>query len=264
MKLKTIEIEGKHYAEIEEDKPIVIDDDGKEIRFDILHTRSTISRLNAEAKASRERYEESEAKLKAFEGIDDADAARQALETIKNIKDGELIAAGKVEEIKAAAKKAADDQVSAAIKQHADKLKSAEKERDRYREDLYSEKIGGSFSRSKFIGEKAVIPADIMQAKFGNAFKIENGKTIAYDETGQPIYSRERAGENADFEEALQILVDRYPYRDQILKGTGSTGSGARPGVNDVGKRIVNRSVFDKMPPTQQREAALNYEIVDD
>lgn len=263
MKLKTIEVDGKTLAVVEDGKPVVIDDDGKEIRFDILHTRSTIARLNAEAKTSRERYEAAEGKLEGFAGIDDADAARQALATIKNIKDGELIAAGKVEEIKAAAKKAADDQVASAIKQHNDKLKATEKERDRFRGDLHAEKIGGAFSRSRFIADKASIPADLMQAKFGGAFKVENGKTIAYDDTGQPIYSRERAGESADFEEALQILVDRYPYRDQILKGTGSTGSGSRQGASDHGGRVLSRAEFDKLTPFEQREAAMKGEIAD-
>jgi hypothetical protein len=69
-----------------------------------------------------------------------------------------------------------------------------------------------------------------VQARFGQNFKIENGKIVATDLTGNKIFSRARPGEHADFEEALEILVDQYPHKDQILKGTGSSGSGASPG----------------------------------
>lgn len=263
MKLKIVDIGGKSYAEVQDGKPVIVEEDGKEIPFDIVHTRSTISRLNSEAKTSRERYEANEVKLRSFEGIDDADVARKAIETIKNIEEGKLVAAGKVEEIKASAKSAAEENIASAVKHHTEKLKVAESERDKYRDDLYAEKIGGAFSRSKFISEKASIPADLVQARFGSAFKVEDGKTVAYDAAGQRIYSRERPGENADFEEAIGILVDQYPYRDQILKGTGSTGSGTKPGVNDFGKRVISRTEYDKMPPMQQREVAMKSQIVD-
>jgi hypothetical protein len=257
MKLKLVELNGSEYAEIVDGKPVIVEDDGKEIPFDIAHTRTTISRLNGEAKTWREKNEASEARLKLFEGIDDAELAKKALETVKNIEDGKLVAAGKVEEIKAAAKKTAEEQVAAAIKQHAEKLSIAEKERDTYRDNLYAEKIGGAFSRSKFISEKAAIPADIMQARFGAAFKVEEGKTVAYDPTNNRIYSKSRPGEHADFDEALEILVDQYPYRDQILKGTGSTGSGMKPIIGANGVRAVTRAEYDQMPLLQQREVAM-------
>ena len=53
MKLKTVTIEGKTYAEVDGDKPIYIHDDGKEAPHDAAHTVATISRLNGEAKTHR-------------------------------------------------------------------------------------------------------------------------------------------------------------------------------------------------------------------
>ena len=44
------------------------------------------------------------------------EAARKAIETVANLDAGKLLTAGKVEEIKAAAKKTAEEQVAAAIK----------------------------------------------------------------------------------------------------------------------------------------------------
>src|SRR5690606_9544426 len=97
-------------------------------------------------------------------------------------------------------------------------------------QQLYSEKIGGSFARSKLIADKLAIPADLVQAKFGQQFKIEDGKVVAYDGNGNKIYSRARPGELADFDEALDSLVEQYPYNETILKASGASGSGAPAG----------------------------------
>lgn len=258
MKLKTITIEGKTYAEVSDGKPLFVADDGKEIAVDVPHTTATIARLNSEAKGHRERAEAAETNLKKFDGIEDPEAARKAIETLSNIETGKLLTAGKVQEIKDAAKKAAEEQVAAAIKGANEKIASTEKERDQFRGDLYGEKIGGSFNRSKFISEKAAIPADLMQARFGSSFKVEEGKIIAYDQAGNKIFSRTKAGDIADFDEALEILIDQYPYRDQILKGTNHSGSGARPGGgNNGGKRSITRAEFAKLGPAEQRAAAI-------
>jgi hypothetical protein len=253
MKLKTITTaDGKTYAEIQDGKPVYVHDDGKEAAFDAPTTVATISRLNGEAKGHREAKEAAEAKLKVFEGIEDGEAARKALETVKNLKDGDLVTAGKVEEIKAAAKKAAEEQVAQAAKASAEQIKVLEAERDTLRDGLYSEKIGGAFSRSKFIADKIAIPADLMQAQFGARFKVEEGKTVAYDAAGNKIYSRTKPGELADFDEALETIVDGYAHREHILKGTGSSGGGAKPGATQGGAKTIVRSEFDKLAPADQ------------
>lgn len=254
MKLKTIVVGEKTYAEVLDGKPLYVEDDGKEVAIDVPHTRTTITRLNGESKGFRERAEKAEGDLKAFAGIDDPAAAIKALETVKNLDEGKLLTAGKVEEMKAAAKRTAEEQVAAAIKSATEKNAVTEKERDALRSDLYAEKIGGSFTRSKFITDKAAIPADLMQARFGSAFKVEDGKTIAYDAAGNKLYSRTKAGEIAEFDEALEMLVDAYPYRDQILKGANQSGSGSRPGAgNGSGNpKSMSQSEFNKLPPRER------------
>src|SRR5690606_6729424 len=79
MKLKTLEVDGKTYAEVQDGKPVYVEDDGKEVAFDAPGTRNTISRLNAEAKSHREAKEAAEKALKGFEGIEDPAAAIKAL-----------------------------------------------------------------------------------------------------------------------------------------------------------------------------------------
>ena len=216
MKLKTVTVEGKTYAEVnEQGLPLYIHDDGKEVAHDAPQTVATISRLNGEAKTNRERYETAETSLKAFEGIDDPTAAKKAMETLKNFDDKKLVDAGEVEKVKAEAIKAVEDKYAPIVQ-----------ERDAFQSQLHNELIGGGFARSKFIQDNIAVPVDMIQATFGKNFQIEGGKVVAVGADGQKIYSRARPGEVADFDEALETLVGGYQHKDSILKGNQSGGGG--------------------------------------
>ncbi len=243
MKLKTVEVNGKHYAEIADGKPVYVHDDGKEIPFDAANTVATIGRLNGEAKGHRERAEAAENALKAFEGITDAAAARKALDVVKNLDDKKLVEAGEVERVK-----------SEAIKAVEDKYRPIVKERDTLQQALMTEKIGGSFARSKLIAEKLAIPPDLVEARFGQHFKLEGGQVVAYDGSGNKLFSRSKPGEVASFDEALEIIVDSYPHRDSILKGSGASGGGASNtgGGGGGGGKTIPRAQFDGLTPNQQ------------
>ncbi|MFW7263010.1 DUF6651 domain-containing protein [Pseudomonas juntendi] len=212
-------MDGKQYAEIQDGKPVYIEDDGKEVAFDAVGTRNTITRLNAEAKSHRERAENAEKIAKAFEGIEDAGAARKALETVANLDAKKLVDAGEIEKVKGEISKAFQTQ-----------LDEANGKATTFEQQLYAEMIGGNFARSKFIADKLAVPADMVQATFGRNLKIEEGKVVAYDAQGQKIFSRSRPGELADFDEALETLVSQYPHRDHILKSSDANGGGAQNG----------------------------------
>jgi len=255
MKLKTIEVEGKTYAEVADGKPVYLSDDGKEIAFDAPATASTIARITDESKGYKTRAQEAEGKLKAFEGIEDPKAAKDALAKVANWGDKELVEAGKVEEIKAAAIKAVEDKY-APIVQERDTLQTA----------LHSEKIGGSFARSKFIADKIAVPADIIESRFGANFKLEDGKVVAYDQNKNPIYSKSNPGNHADFDEALEILVEAYPHKDSILKGSGGSGSGKQPGQGGQGggAKTILRSEWDGMSHADRAAKAKDgFKVVD-
>lgn len=228
MKLKTIEIDGKTYAEVVDNKPVYLHDDGKEVAHDAAQTVATISRLNGEAKTNRERYEKAESALKTFEGIEDPAAAKKALETLKNFDDKKLVDAGEVEKVKAEAIKAVEDKYAPIVQ-----------ERDAFQSQLHSELIGGGFARSKFIQDNIAVPVDMIQATFGQSFKIEEGKVVAYGADGQKIYSRARPGEVANFDEALETLVDGYQHKDSILKGGQGSGGGFQGGGQGGGAKSL-------------------------
>lgn len=241
MRLKTITIDGKTYAEVDGDKPVYETDDGKAIAFDAPGTVSTIARLNGEARGHREAKEAAEIKLKAFEGLDAA-AAKDALSKLSNIDAKKLIDAGEVEKVKAEISKAFEEKLTAA------EQKTANMERE-----LYGERIGGAFVRSKFVGDKLAIPADLVQARFGQNFKLEDGKVVAYDQSGNKIYSKAKPGELADFDEAIEFLVDSYPHKDHILKGAGQSGGGSKGGNGQTGAaKTMTRSEFDALSPSDK------------
>jgi len=241
MKLKTVVVDGKTYAEVnEQGLPLYIHDDGKEVAHDAQQTVATISRLNGEAKTNRERYEKAESSLKSFEGIEDPAAAKKAMETLKNFDDKKLVDAGEVEKVKAEAIKAVEEKYAPIMQ-----------ERDAYQAQLHSELIGGGFARSKYIQDSISVPADMIQAQFGKNFKIEEGKVVAYGADGQKIYSRARPGEVADFDEALESLVGGYQYKDSILKGSQAGGGGFQGG-GQGGNKSMTRDQFTNLKPAEQ------------
>ncbi|MFZ5669120.1 MAG: DUF6651 domain-containing protein [Pseudomonadota bacterium] len=258
MKLK---LDEAGHVVVVDGKPVYTHDDGKDVPFDAVATVATISRLNGEAKGHREAKEAAEAKLKGFEGIEDPEAAKKALETVANIDAGQLVAAGKVEEIKRAAVLAAEEQVKAAKLAAEEQIKNITGERDTLKTQLDTALIGGSFSNSKFVSEKVAVPRHMLQSTYGQNFKVEDGKVVPYDAAGNKLFSRARPGEVADFDEALELLIGADPFKDHILKGQVGAGGGANNGGggNNGGKRSVTRAEWDKMDHTQR--ATLSSEV---
>lgn len=239
MKLK-LDAEGR--VVLSDGKPVYVHDDGKEIAFDAAGAFQKIAELGGEARRHREAKEAAEARLKAFDGIEDVAAARKALDVVKNLDAKKLVDAGEVEKIKAEAIKALEERYAPVAKK-AEDLEA----------QLYSEKIGGAFARSKFISERIAVPPDMIQSTFGQRFRIEEGKVVAFDASGNKLFSRVRPGEVADFDEALELLVDAYPHRDHILKGRNANGSGATgSATGSAGSKTMTRAAFDALPPAER------------
>lgn len=251
MKLK-LDAEGK--AVVQDGKPVYVKEDGSEIAFDVVGTTATISRLNAEAKQHREAKEAAEKSLKAFEGITDPAAAMKALETVANLDHKKLVDAGEVEKVKAEISKAFET-----------KLTEATGKAQALEQQLYAEKVGGAFARSKFIAEKLAIPPDMVEARFGKNFAIEDGKIVAKDANGNKLYSAANPGELANPDEALELLVNAYPYKEQILKGSGASGSGAGPSSQGAGgKKTITRAQFEALDPAARAKTVSDGTAVTD
>jgi len=203
--------------------PVWVNADGSEIAADYGHALGKITELTGESVARKTKLREAEDKLKHLEGIEDPATflaeARKALDTVKNLDAKKLIDAGEVDKVRAEIQKVYEAKLADAQK--------AIQEKDTV---LVKEMVGGRFARSKFISDKLAIPAALAEAAFGRHFQIKDGKVVAIGHDGREIFSREKPGDMADFEEALSILVDGYPDKAAILKGSSASGGGAGGG----------------------------------
>ncbi|VTP69603.1 Uncharacterised protein [Leclercia adecarboxylata] len=148
------------------------------------------------------------------------------------------------------------DQVKAEItKSFQAQLDEATGKNQQLEQQLYGEMIGGRFTGSKFIADKMAIPSDFVQARFGQAFKIEDGKVVAYDGQGNKVYSRTKPGELAEFDEALEFLVEQYPQKDHILKASGNSGGGSHQSQHQAGQKTMKRAAFDALDQTGKQGA---------
>lgn len=248
MKLK---LDEAGHVVVQDDKPVYVHDDGKEIPFDAAGTIRAINDRGAENKKIREAKEALERQFKAFDGLD-PEKARKALETFDALDAKKLIDAGEVERVKREAKEAFD-------RQFAESYKPLEAERDQLKAQLYSERLGTAFSRSKYLAEKVETPLDLIQARFGPNFSIgDDGKIVARGYDGNPLFSRAKPGDAPDFEEAIEMLIASHPDRDRMLRGTGASGGGGGPYKGGGGgKREIAKSEFDKMSPAEKMTTAL-------
>lgn len=226
---------------VQNGNPVWVDANGNEGTVGV----DTIGKLNRENKAFRERAETAEAALKPFEGLDAA-AARSAIETVSSLGEGGVVDAAKLTEIK-----------TQLTQQYEGQISELNTNLSNVTQQLNNTVLSAAFNGSKFISDNIAIPADMFQASFARNFKVENGNIVPLDSKGEPIYSKKRFGEIADFEEGISILVDGYTHKDRILKAPsgGGSGSGGQGGNRGAGS-VVRRSDFEGMSPADQAAIA--------
>lgn len=241
MKLK---LDEKGNAVLQDGHPVYVHDDGSEHPFDAKAAHVALATAKREAGESRTKLKEATDKLAAFSGIEDPEAALKALQFAASM-DG---------------KKVMDDEgiqklIQAALKPVQEKLTAAEntlKEKDGH---IYKLEVGNKFQSSQFVKDKLLVPPDMLEATFGKHFKIENGKVIATDATGNQIFSKVRAGEPADFDEAMQALIDAHPMKDNLYKASGASGAGSQGGGGGGGQqKTMTRAQFDSASHAERSE----------
>lgn len=237
-----LDADGK--IELKDGNPIYLDSSGKEMTVGV----DTIGRLNGEAKTNRERAEAAETKLKLYGDLDPK-IAKEAIEKLGKIDAKTLIDAGEVDKVRAEILA----QVNGQIKEKDDLLASVQAKLD-------AKMIDEVFTGSQFVREQVAMPFDFFKDTMSKHFKIgKDGNVEAYDKAGNRISSKERIGEHATPEEALQWLVGQHPQKDTILKAQQQAGSGNQGGGGSQGKgRVIKRSDFDALTPAEQASTALS------
>lgn len=254
-------------------RPIVIDDEkeeneeGREFGLDAIHLFGKIPQLNAEAKKYREERdqykgkidafgdvepEEVLSKLKDYDGID-PNEARKALETVANLDSTDQDRNIEIEKIKAQASEAWEKKLRDMENSNNRKLDDIQTKLQNKDNAIRELLIKGAFDSNEFIKEQTVVPSDMAYARFGSYFHVDDDdgklKVIATHpvggqkhQAGDPIYSQSRPGDLAEPEEAIEILINEYPNKENILRtNSGGSGSGGNTSRTDSERAKLNQ-----------------------
>lgn len=233
---------------LRDEKPIYVDNEGKEIVVDVPSLFSKISALNSEAASKKRTIREIEEKMstftKMFEGIEDIEKwdkeAKAALETVQNLSDKKLMDAKQVEKFKDDIKAAYEDKILALQQSHVTVIQDKDKVIQDKGNQIYELMVSSQFAASPFFsGEKpkTILPPEIAESYFAHHFKVEEtdeGKltVVGYLDENK-IFSRSNPGEPASFTESIEEIINKYPMKDRLLS-SGDSGSGSQ-GNSDNG-----------------------------
>jgi len=232
----------------EDGNPVWVEDDSTEIPVNWPQAKKKINDLIAGEKTWRQKHKETEEGFNAFRdkyrNIEDPEAAFNAIEQVKKLAAKKLIDAGEVDKVKDEIRKVYEEKTTSLeqkLKEVQDIMAKTVQEKDG---QIYGLIVSNRFASSPFIKEKLLLPADITEQVFGKNFRVEDGKPVGFYGNGDKIYSKKNAGELADFEEALAILIDQYPGKEHILKGTQQSGGGSGGNGGSGGKTYRTLSDF--------------------
>lgn len=235
----------------EDNKIIYYDDEEnepKDLPLDPVGMYTKIGELGKQNKTDRDKYTTIRDKFSAFGDIDDVSEwkskADKALETVENFNDKDWMKADKVDKLKNEMKDSYEGQLTekdTILQQTIEQHGGVVQQKDATIRKLM---VSSQFATSPYFSgdkPKSTLPADIGESYFGKHFKVEEieGQDTpvlrAYHANGDVIHSKTNPGEPATFNEALGIIIDGYPGKDNILSATsgGSGGQGGKGGGGD-------------------------------
>jgi len=205
-------------------KPVVKGDDGKEFTIDAIGAQKTITALHAESAEHRKKASERGKLLETFGDLDPV-KAREALATVASLSTDHKL---EIETLKTSLNQTWQQ-----------KLETEQLEKKALADKLYHATVIKNFATSDVV-KKTTLTPDIAAKFFGEHFNLDG---TAKDSKGNLIFSREKPGEPAGFDEALEFLIELYPHKNDILRGSGADGSGGHHGGTSTNP---NAKFYDK------------------
>lgn len=182
--------------------------------------------------------------LKKFEGID-VTKYKEYEATQQKIKDGELIKAGKIDEL-------LNSKLDPIKKEFQTQLDVAKKENQQLNSQLETLTIDNKLTE---LGtKKGLRPTaiDDMIARGRKIFRLKDGKPAALGQDGAQIL--DRGGNPVTMDTWIDSLATDAPHLFQSSNGGGANGNNG----NGNGKsKTMSRADFDKLNPVAQREFVL-------
>lgn len=261
MKLK---LDENGHVVVQNGMPVYVHEDGKESPLDAISLVTKVSNLTEEKQRFYEKAQKLEGDLKIWDGLD-SESVKKAMETVKNFDDKKLIDAGEVEKLKQSAvlqyKEMFDKEKDTLLQQFGTK-------ETEYKDTLVSKDktinhllISSNFDRSPWFSgttPKTVLPPDIAAEHFGKFFEVQgegSNVKIVGKLNGEIIPSREKIGNPASFEEAIAIIVDQYPRKNEILRATDGGPLAQGNFGDDGGSRFIRLTHAQSKDPSIYRAA---------
>jgi hypothetical protein len=196
--------------------------------------RDNNRKLNKELSDAKE-------ELKKFDGID-ATKYKEYESTQQKLKDGELIKAGKIDEL-------LNSKIEPIKKEFQSKLEESEKKNATLASQLEVLQVDNKLTE---IGTKKGLRPTAIQDMLGrgrSVFKLKDGKVVALDQDG--AQRRAKSGDPLSMEAWFdEDLTPNAPHLFQSSNGGGANGNNGHNGNS----KTMSRAEFDKLPPLAQRE----------
>jgi hypothetical protein len=222
--------------------PVWVNDDGKEGPVQ----GNAITRLNAENKTLREKVTANEAAITAFGDLDPV-AAKDAMEKLKGVDLSKMVPNDQLEALKTQL----NGQFTKAIAEKDALIATKDKR-------LEEGAISRAFAASQFIRDRLTIGSDFAEAYFRKHVKYDEATdTVTVNgANGQPIAAPGSFGDNATFDQALEVLVTARADKEKLLKAVtpGGMGSGPNAGRNAAGILQVTREALQGLNPAQIKD----------
>jgi len=232
--------------------PIMLSEDGTETGIDAIHLLAKVPALQEEAKGHRLNAKTIQDELDVFKekfsGIEDPTKALEALTKMQDIDGQKLIDANDAETLRKQLQDAHDKELVTLKGAYEAKTGEYDGIISTMQSDLFDALVLQKFNSSPwFSGEtpKTNLFPEVAKDHFGKYFKVEKDSTgkstvIGYhmdgESSGQKIFSMERPGELAGFNEAISIIIDRHPQKELILKASHGGGAGGSDGGSNLSK----------------------------
>lgn len=118
--------------------------------------------------------------------------------------------------------------------------------------------IDKALSESAFIRDKVSkdpIRQGYVREHFRSAFKVEQGRVVAYTREGVKMFNGQ--GQPCTVDEAIARFISLSPFKDSLLDRSGAAGAPNVAGVQhqQAGAKRMPRSQFDRLNPREQMAA---------
>lgn len=216
-------------AKMENGKLVMESDTGEVFQWDPVAGYAELREVRAVAGTQRVKLKDIEKRLESFGDLN-PDEAKQALLTVKTVGEEHKAAIDKI-------KTEMSGVYEKKLGESDDRIKGLENQ-------LFKLTVTDKFHTSPTA--KTLIYTPVDAAKIFDQFELDETGRLLGKINGEIIYSRERPGEPADFEESLKAMIEARPDKEQIIKSSGMQGTGSRPGG---GGSAINRelSSYDRI-----------------